>query len=126
MKRSCPILILSLLLAALGVAGQTNTKLRPSSRIESREGNHPDGPDMIGHAKVSQGDSLMCMLVEVYDESHRSSTACMIRFGGGSRHTLAVGESISAPQYSDAYLECAGDRPRRCMVNVNPPHTRLR
>ena len=120
MKRNCSRLILLLLIAALSVAGQTKTKLRPSSRIESREGNHPDGPDMIGHAKVSQGDTLMCTLVEVYDESHQSSTSCMIRFGRGPRHTVAFGESISTPEDSDAYLECAGDKPRRCGVTVNP------
>jgi hypothetical protein len=121
MKRSWPSLILVLLVGGLCAAGQTKAKLRPSLRIESREGNHPEGPDMIGHAKVSQGDTLMCTLVEVYDESHQSSTACMIRFGGGPRHTLAFGQSISAPQDSDAYLECAGDKPRRCMGKVNPP-----
>jgi len=121
MKRSCPSLILLLLVGVLSAAGQTKPKLKPSSRIESREGNHPEGPDMIGHAKVSQGDTLMCMLVELYDESHQSSTACVIRFGDGPRHTLAFGQSVSAPQDSDAYLECAGDKPRRCMVKVNPP-----
>ena len=120
MKRNCCSVVLLLLLAALGVAGQTTAKLKPSSRIESRQGNHPDGPDMIGHAKVSQGDTLMCTLVEVYDEN-QSSTACVIRFGDGPRHTLGFGKSILAPQDSDAYLECAGDKPRRCMVKVNPP-----
>jgi hypothetical protein len=116
-------LTLLLLLAAASVAGQTKTKPRPTSFIESRQGNHPDGPDMIGHRKVSQGDTVMCVLLEVYDESHQSSTACMIRFGDGTRHTLAVNESIGAPQDSEAYLECAGDKPRRCMVKVNPPPT---
>jgi hypothetical protein len=78
---------------------------------------------MIGHAKVSQGDTVMCMLVELYDESHQSSTACMIRFGDGPKHTLAFKESMPAPQDSEAYLECAGDKPRRCEVVVNPPPT---
>ena len=123
MKMNCCSLIVLLLLATLSVTGQTKTNLRPSARIESRQGNHPDGPDMIGHAKVSQGDRLMCTLVEVYDESHESATSCMIRFGPGPRHTLAFGESVSAPQNGDAYLECAGDKPRRCMVKVNPPLT---
>jgi hypothetical protein len=121
MKRSLPRLTLSLLLAAVSVAGQTKTKPRPTSFIESRQGNHPDRPDMIGHGKVSQGDTVMCMLVEVYDESHQSSTACMIRFGDGPKHTLAFNDSMPAPQDSDAYLECAGDKPRRCKVVVNPP-----
>jgi hypothetical protein len=76
---------------------------------------------MIGHGKVSQGDTMMCMLVEVYDESHQSSTACMIRLGDGPKHTLTFNESTPAPQDSDIYLECAGDKPRRCMVEVNPP-----
>ena len=121
MKRSCPSLTLLLLLAAVSVAGQTKTKPRPTSFIESRQGNHPDGPDMTGHGKVSQGDTVMCMLVEVYDESHQSSTACMIRFGDGPKYTLRFNESMPTPQDSDAYLECAGDKPRRCKVVVNPP-----
>jgi len=62
----------------------------------------------------------MCMLVEVYDESDQSSTACMIRFEDGPKHTLAFNDSMPAPQDSDTYLECAGDKPRRCMVKVNP------
>ena len=122
MRRRCPSLtLLLLLLAALAVAAQTKTKLRPTSFIESRQGHHPDGPDMIGHAQVSQGDTLMCMLVEVYDESHQASTACMVRFGDGTKHTLAFNESMPIPQDGEAYLECAGDKPRRCMVEVNPP-----
>ena len=120
MKRSCASFIPLLLLAALTVDGQAKPKVRPSSFIESRQGNHPDGPDMIGHTKVSQGDSLMCMLVEVYDES-QSSTACMIRFGNGPKHTLAFQQSMPVPQDSDAYLECTGEKPRRCKVEVNPP-----
>jgi len=75
---------------------------------------------MIGHGKVFQGDTLMCMQVEVYDESHQSSTACMIRFGNGQKQTLAFKESMPVPQDSEAYLECAGDKPRRCKVIVNP------
>lgn len=76
---------------------------------------------MIGHGTVSQGDTVPCMLVEVYDESHQSSTACVIRFGDGPKHTLAFNESLPAPQDSEAHLECAGDKPRRCRVEVNPP-----
>ncbi|SRR5579871_1985790 len=113
--------ILLLLLAAVSLAGQTTTKPRPTSYIESRQGNHPDGPDMIGHGTVSDGDTLLCMLVEVYDESHRSSTACVIRFADGSKHTLAFKETMLVPQDTEAYLECAGDKPRRCMIKVNSP-----
>jgi hypothetical protein len=123
MKRNCGGLSVLLLVAAVSVAGQTKTKPRPTSYIESRQGNHPDGPDIIGHATVSQADRLMCMLVEVYDESRQSSTACVVRFGKGPKHTLALQESMDVPQDSEAYLECAGDKPRRCMVIVNPPPT---
>jgi hypothetical protein len=63
--------------------------------------------------------------VEIYDDSHRSSTACMVRFGDGPKRTLAFKESMLTPQDSDADLECAGDKPRRCMVEVNPPNTTL-
>jgi len=101
-----------LLLPAVGVASQT--KPRPTSFIESRQGNHPNGPDTIGHGKVSQGDTLMCLLVETYDlENQRPSTACLVRFGIGKQHTLAFHESMFAPEDSEAYLECAGDKPRR-------------
>jgi hypothetical protein len=122
MKKSRYGFTLLLLLAAVSIAGQTTTKprRRPTSFIESRQGNHPDGPDIIGHGKVSQGDTVICMLVGVYDESH-SSTACIIRFGDGPQHTLEFNESMPAPQDSEAYLECAGDKPRRCKVEVNPP-----
>src|SRR5215469_3129536 len=123
MKRTCRSLTLLLLFASVSVAGQTKTKARPTSYIESRQGNHPDGPDIIGHETVSQADKLSCMLVEVYDESHQSSTACVVRFGKAPKHTLAFQESMDVPEDSEAYLECAGDKPRRCMVIVNPPPT---
>lgn len=121
MKGSCFSLTLLLLLATVNFAGQSKAKPGPTSFIESRQGNHPDRPDMIGHRKLSLGDTVMCMLVEVYDKSHQSSTACMIRFGNGPKHTLAFHESMLTPQDGDAYLECAGDKPRRCMLEVNPP-----
>ena len=125
MKRSCPSLILLVLLAAISVAGQTTTKPRPTSFIESRQGNHPNGPDMIGHKTVSHGDALLCMLVEVYDGKLRSpATACVIRFGDGPKHSISFNETFLAQQDSEAYLECAGDKPRRCMVEVNPPPTK--
>src|SRR5215831_12808878 len=117
MNRGRASLTSFLLLAAVSGASQS----KPTLLIESRQGNHPNGPDMIGHQKVSHGDILMCMLVEVYDENHQSSTACMIRFGEGPKHKLAFNESMLVPQDSHAYLECAGDKPRRCMVEVNPP-----
>ncbi len=119
MKRSFSGWILLPLLTTVSLAGQTDTGPKPTSlRIESRQGNHPDGPDMIGHRTVSQGDTLLCMLVEVYDESHQSSTACVIRLGDGPKHTLAFKESMPVPKDTEAYLECAGDKPRRCMVQV--------
>jgi hypothetical protein len=124
MKRSCPsliLLILLLLFAAAGVAGQARTRTRPTSFIETRQANDPDGPDVTGHGKVSQGDTLLCKLVSVYEDgANQTSSNCMIRFGGGPRHTLAFNQSMRAPQDGEAYLECAGDRPRRCIVEVNP------
>lgn len=120
MKRSCSTLIALFLLAAITAAGQSKAKPRPTSFIETRQGNHPDGPDVIGHGKVSKGDTLLCKLVEVYDKNPQSSTACMIRFGDGPQHTLEFNQSMPAPQDSDACLECAGDKPRRCMLEVNP------
>lgn len=118
MKRNYPSITLLLLLAASSVSGQTKPESRLIAYIESRQGNHPDGADMIGHAKVYKDDTVRCTLVGVYDESHQSSTACVIRFGSGQKHTLALNESISAPEDSEAYLECAGDKPRRCAAKV--------
>jgi hypothetical protein len=43
--------------------------VHPVSFVESRQGNHPDGPDLIAQATVSKDDTLMCMSVEVYDET---------------------------------------------------------
>jgi hypothetical protein len=118
MKRIHSIVTLLLLLAASNVSGQTKPETRLTAYVESRQGNHPDGPDMIGHAEVSKGDTVRCTLVGVYDESRQSSTACVIRFGSGPKNTLALNESISAPEDSEAYLECAGYNPRRCAVKV--------
>lgn len=112
------------LLTGISVAGQTTTKPRPSSFIESRQGNDPEGPDVIGHRTVFHGDTVFCMLVSVYDESQVSSTACVIRFGDGPKHTLAFNESMPVTEDSEIYLECAGDKPRRCVVEVNPPPTK--
>jgi len=121
MKRSRASWTLLLLLAAASVSAQTKARSGPTPYIETRQGNHPDGPDMIGHRIVSEGDTLLCSLVEVYDESHQSSTACVIRFAHRPKHTLAFSESILAPDDTEAYLECAGDKPRRCMIKVIPP-----
>jgi len=93
MKRSRASWTLLLLLAAAGVAAQTKARSGPTPYIESRQGNHPDGPDMIGHRIVSEGDALLCSLVEVNDESHQSSTAGVIRFAHGPKRTLAFNES---------------------------------
>ena len=118
MKRSHhPIVSLLLLLAASNVSGQTKPEPRMIAYVESRQGNHPDGAGTVGHAKVSKGDTLRCTMVSVYDKSNET-TACMIRFGSGPKHTLALGESMSAPEDGEAYLECAGDKPRECTVKV--------
>lgn len=121
MKGSHASWTLLLLLAAVSVVGQAKTKPERTPYIESRQGNHPDGPDMIGHGTVSEGDTLLCSLVGVRDESHQSSTACVIRFADGPKHTLAFNESMLAPQDTNVYLECAGDKPRRCEIKVIPP-----
>jgi hypothetical protein len=114
MKRRHPVLTLVLLIVASELSGQT----RPVIYIESLQGNNPGRADTIGHAKVSRGDTLRCTLVGVYDASHQASTACVVRFGNGPWYTLGLNDSMSAPEESEAYLECAGDKPRRCRVKV--------
>lgn len=116
MKKIPGCALLFMLLAA-GLSGQT--KPRPTSFIETRQGNQPDSADVIGHGTVFKADTLQCTLAEVYDQSHSSSTACMIRFGDGPAQKLAFNESMPAPQDGEVYLECAGDKPRRCMVRVD-------
>ena len=100
---------------------QNTSRVRPTSFVESRQGSHPDGPDTIAHASVFQGDILMCMLVEVYDNTHKARTACVVKFKDGARHTLNHGESMQLPDDDEFSLECRGRVPRRCMIEVNPP-----
>ncbi len=97
----------------------------PTSFIESRQGNHPDGPDLIAHAFVLKDDTLMCMSVEVYDETHKVSTACVIKFKNGSKRTLAFNQFMKAPGDSEISLECFGRVPRRCVIEVNDPINKI-
>ena len=114
--------LLILLSSAASLAGQGDAKpAHPTSFIESRQGNHPDGPDMIGHATISKDDTLMCMLVGVYDETHQAKTACVVTFKGAGKLTLAQGQFVKSTADSDVSLECAGRVPRRCMIEVNDP-----
>lgn len=111
------------LCCAAALPGQDEPRpARHTSFIESRQGNHPDEPDIIGHASVSRSDSLMCMLVGVYDETHQASTACVVEFRDkNAKYTLTSGQSMQSPADGELFLECAGQVPRRCMVEVNPP-----
>jgi hypothetical protein len=114
---SIPFLVLY---GAASVAGQTDSKPVPrTSFLESRQGNHPYGPDVIDHTSVSKGATLHCDMVEVYDETHKASTACVIRIGGGDKYTLTFGQVMRSPQEGELYLECLGDKPRRCRLKVN-------
>lgn len=114
--------VLFVVSSTASVIGQDASRtIRPTSFVESRQGNHPDGPDSIGHASITQYDILMCMLVEVYDETHRSQTACVLKFKDGPQRTLNQGESMLSYQSGEFSLECRGRRPRRCMIEVNPP-----
>lgn len=63
---------------------------------------------MIGHAIVSKGEILKCSLVEVYDETHQSHTACIVRFANGDKHTLAFGQSITSPEMAKFPSSAAG------------------
>ena len=92
-----------------------------TSFIESRQGNRPDGPDKIGHAAVLKDDTLMCMSVEVYDETNTAQTACVVRFKDGSKRVLSHGEFLKASADGDGSLECSGLVPRRCIIEVNDP-----
>jgi hypothetical protein len=114
-----PLILLS---TSLVLAGQDDGRpAHPTSFIESRQGNHPDGPDMIGHATISKDDTLMCMLVGVYDETHQAKTACVVTFKGAGKLTLAHGQFVKSTADSEVSLECWGRVPRRCMIEVNDP-----
>jgi hypothetical protein len=113
-----PLIFLSV---TASVAGQDEPKpVHHTSFIESRQGNHPDG-DITGHASVSKDDTLMCMLVGVYDETHTAATACVVKFKEGSQRTLAFKEFMKVPTDSEISLVCSGQVPRRCMIEVNDP-----
>ena len=117
MKAFSPAAIpLFILLGPCFLAGQAGAA--PNS-IESRQGHHPDGPDVIGHARISKGATLKCILVEVYDETHQASTSCVVEFENGAVHELAFGESMQSPQDGRISLECSGDLPRRCKVRYD-------
>jgi len=113
---------LVVLFSGVLLAAQDEPKpFHPTSFIESRQGNHPDGPDMIGHASVSKDDTLFCMLVEVYDETHQAKTTCVVKFRGGTKIVLAHGQFVRLPGDNEVSLTCAGHVPRRCMIAVNDP-----
>jgi hypothetical protein len=102
------------------VLGQDDSKASQRTfRIETRQGNNPGYPDVTGHGPVSKGDSLRCVLVGVYDETHSSSTSCVLRFAKHEDYTLAGGQSLQSPVKGELYLECSGDKPRLCIVQVN-------
>lgn len=120
--RSCMLISLLVLWSAASPVGQVGLEPSPHAPfLESRQGNHPNGPDRIDHASVSKGANLRCVLVEVYDETHKASTACVVKFGDGDgqKYTLAFNQSMRSPHEGEAYLECLGDKPRRCRIQVN-------
>lgn len=115
------ILLLAVLSAASLAAQDEPKPAHPTSFIESRQGNHPDDPDMIGHAPVSKDDTLWCMLVGVYDETHQATTACVVKFKDGTKIVLPHGQFVKLPGDDEVSLTCSGRVPRRCMLEVNDP-----
>jgi len=102
------------------LAGQDEAKPpRHTSLIESRQGHYPSGPDVIGHAPVLKGDTVRCVLVGVYDETHSSSTSCVLKLANHGEYTLAQGQSMQSPEQGELFLECSGDKPRRCIAQLN-------
>ena len=63
----------------------------------------------------------MCMSVEVYDETHQASTACVVKFKDGTKHTFTGGEFMKVREDGEFSLECSGHVPRRCVIEVNDP-----
>ena len=113
---------LVVLCSVASLAAQDEPKpAHPTSFIVSRQGNNPDGPDMIGHANVSKDDTLWCMLVGVYDETHQAKTACVVKFRDGTKIVLAHGQFVKLPGDNEVSLTCTGHVPRRCMIEVNDP-----
>ena len=110
------------LFTVASLAAQDDAKpVHPTSFIETRQGNVPDGPDTIGHALVSKDDTLFCMLVGVYDETHQAKSACVVKFKDGTRIVLPHGQFVKLPGDNEVSLTCAGHVPRRCMIEVNDP-----
>ena len=122
--KACFSTLISLVVFFSGVSLAAQDELKPAhptSFIESRQGNHPDGPDMIGRAKVLKDDTLWCMLTGVYDETHTASTACVVKFKDGGKLVLTHGQFVKSPEDAEISLTCAGHVPRHCMIEVNDP-----
>jgi hypothetical protein len=115
-------LLAILLISSASLVAQDEPKpVHHTSFITTRQGNYPDGPDVIVHATVSQDDTLMCMLVGVIDETHKASTACVVKFKDGGQRTLAFKEFMKVPTDSEISLECSGEAPRHCVIEINDP-----
>jgi hypothetical protein len=122
MKPHLSALLAILFVSSASLAAQDEPKpTHHTSFIESRQGNNPDGPDVIAHATVSQDDTLMCTLVGVIDETHQASTACVVKFKDGGQRTLAFKEFMKVSTDSEISLECSGHVPRHCVIEVNDP-----
>jgi hypothetical protein len=92
--------------------------LLAAESVETHQGGHPDGPDVIAHFSVSTGSRVECIKAEVYDEDHRGPLACVVKFDDGSNFTLAVGQIAFSPNDGEAALECLGTKPRLCQIRI--------
>ncbi len=115
------VLLLTTALSAFVAAQATNDDYDrrqgfPSeSRIESSQG-QPDTPDVISHKYVSKGTRMKCIQVEHHPKQEDDGAACVARLRAYANYTLKFGEVMRAPNDSELYVECAGDKPTRCTL----------
>lgn len=89
----------------------------PSSRMESRQGQ--DGqPDVISHRHIPKYTQAKCIQVEHHPKQGDDGAACLLRLDSGEKYKLKYGESVRFSKDDDAFLECLGDKPTRCMIGL--------
>jgi hypothetical protein len=102
---------------ALGPIALAQGKPKPSyatSYMESWQG-RPGKPDAIDHKPISRDTMMTCVLVE---PGSRAGSACFVRYDNGGEVTLKLNQSVLSPNNDVAYLECLGDEPTHCKLQV--------
>lgn len=108
-------------MSSLGLQAQPDGEPphRPAreSLMQTQQG-QPGQVDVIAHRHVAKNTHLKCIQAEHNSKRVADQAGCLLRFEDGDRHILSFGELIKATKDGEVYLECAGDRPTRCIIAV--------